>query len=645
MNNNAWFKKENPLLSLHSMGGGAAGTLMQGAAEKFYIDDYFKWSLWQGNNTIGRDIVNNIDIADKGGMVWAKKRELEDHIIVDTLRGANNFLIVNDSDAQSTSNSISAFNSNGFTVDNNGYVNGNSSTYVGWTFAKKEKFFDCVTYTGNGVAGRTISHSLDSTPGFILVKRTDSAQDWAVYHRSVGATKVFYLNSTGTPVTDSEPWNDTEPTSSVFTVGTHAMVNASSATYVAYLFAHDAGGFGGTDKSVISCGGYTGNSNASGPTVTLGWEPQYLMIKRISGGGGGQWTIFDSGRGVHTGRNDEALYANNNDAETNYEYLEFNSTGFQLTTTSGDVNASADYVYIAIRRPDGYVGKPAESGTDVFNVVAGNSGGGTDTTAVYIPGFALDFALQRRVTTTFNMDAVSRLTGTGYLYTNTNGAEQSYNPYVWDYSDGWCNDSSANSNFYSWMWKRGQGFDVLAYEGNGSSGRQLTHNLAQVPEMIWCKNRSIVQSWHCYHKGLNGGTTPDNWFLKLNTTDNEGEQTSVWNDTAPTSTVVTVGSDTAVNNNGDDILMLLFSSVAGISKVGYYDGSTSEQTISTGFAPRFVIIKGTGNSEGWFVVDTVRGWASGNDQYIELNDTNAQAGYEFGAPTSSNSQKCVSPLS
>ena len=93
MNNN-WHKKEKPLLGLTGLGGGVDGLAVVGAAAKTYIDDVFSTYLWEGNNTIGRDIVNNIDIADKGGMVWAKKRELEDHIIGDTLRGANNFLIV-----------------------------------------------------------------------------------------------------------------------------------------------------------------------------------------------------------------------------------------------------------------------------------------------------------------------------------------------------------------------------------------------------------------------------------------------------------------------------------------------------------------------------------------------------------------------
>ncbi len=651
MNNN-WHKKEKPLLGLTGLGGGVDGLGVVGAGEKFYIDDYFKWSLWQGNNTIGRDIVNNIDIADKGGMVWAKKRELEDHIIVDTVRGANNFLIVNDSDAQSTANSISAFNSNGFTVDNNGYVNGNSSTYVGWTFAKQKGFFDVVTWTGNGTAGREIAHNLGSLPGMIIVKRTDGADDWYTANlRADGAQYNFCKLNT----TDAKFSNDlianVADASNIIVDGTSNggtgsfanldggahTINTTGETYVAYVFAHNDGDgtFGKSgNQDIIKCSTYSGNNSSTGPTVTLGWEPQYLLIKRVDGGSGGQWTIFDSGRGVHTGSNDEALYANNNDAETNYEYLEFNSTGFQLKTTSGDVNASATYLYVAIRRPDGYVGKPAEAGTDVFNVVAGNSGGGTDTTAVYIPGFALDFALQRRVTTTFNTDAVSRLTGSKYLYTNTNGAEQNYNPYVWDYSDGWCSDASANSNFYSWMWKRGQGFDVVAYTGNGTGGHQISHSMNKTPEMIWVKNRDEVQGWRVYHKGLNGGTNPEQYRLILNLDSTESSSSTAWNDTSPTSSTFTLGTDNAVNENNKDHIAMLFASVAGISKVGSFTGNGTSQSISLGFQPRFLILKNATSAEKWYVLDTVRGWNSTSDAYISLNTDYAEVSSNiFGEPT------------
>ena len=157
-----------------------------GASEKTYVDDVFSTYVYRGNES-ARAINNGIDLSGKGGLVWAKARnDSHVHHLVDTVRGANKILESNSNGAEATvANRITGFNSNGFNLGSAGQVNGtNAYKYSSWTFRKAPGFLDVVTYTGNGSA-RTISHSLGCVPGCIMVKRLDSADYWAVYHRGI----------------------------------------------------------------------------------------------------------------------------------------------------------------------------------------------------------------------------------------------------------------------------------------------------------------------------------------------------------------------------------------------------------------------------------------------------------------------------
>ena len=192
------------------------------------------------------------------------------------------------------------------------------------------------------------------------------------------------------------------------------------------------------------------------------------------------------------------------------------------------------------------------------------------------------------------------------------------------------------------MWKRHAGFDVVAWEGNSVVGRQMPHNLSKTPEMFWVKMRTGgTNNWAVYHKGLNGGTNPQNYSLQLNTSaaENSGE---VWQYTAPTSTHVTLSADSRVNLNGRKYIAMLFASVPGISALGSYTGNATDsdhssgtKTITFGFQPRFVIIKSYDANGEWVVLDTLRGWASGsgNTKRLRLNLTNAQNNEDAGYPT------------
>jgi hypothetical protein len=205
------------------------------------------------------------------------------------------------------------------------------------------RFFTKVTYTGNGTAGRTIAHNLGVVPGMIVVKRLDAASDWQVLHRSLANTQYLVLNSTAAVATGTDRWNSTTPTDSVFTLGSNAAVNISGGTYVAFVIAHDP-----DPSGVIHCGSYTGNGSATGPVITLGWEPQWLMIKRSDSTG--DWWIYDNERDASNPRTFKIL-ANSNAAEdTAGEDLDFLTTVFQPKTTATGINASGGtYVFAAIR--------------------------------------------------------------------------------------------------------------------------------------------------------------------------------------------------------------------------------------------------------------------------------------------------------
>lgn len=324
--------------SLSLLSSGITGSLAGGVN----IADVFSVDLWTGDAT-SETITNGVDLSTEGGLVWTKNRTgtVQSHALYDTERTATKYLI-SDSNAGETTdaNSLTVFNTTGYTLGSSAVSNGTSRTYTGWSFRKSPSFFDVVTYTGDSDAGRTVAHSLGTTVGMILIKKTNTTANWQTYHNSRGGTKSLRLNSNAAEATSITLFNDTDPTSSVFSLGTSANVNNSGDTYVAYVFAHDASASG-----VIQCGGYSGNSSTQ--SITLGWKPQYLMIK-LATGGTGSWTIIDTTRGFASG-SDKFLIADDTAVEdTSVDVANPISTGFDLVNniynTTGD-----DYIYMAIR--------------------------------------------------------------------------------------------------------------------------------------------------------------------------------------------------------------------------------------------------------------------------------------------------------
>jgi hypothetical protein len=572
-------------------------------------------------------LLDTVGAAGSGGLVWLKGRSgATDHALYDTARGATFDLVSNLTDAATTqSTGLTAFNSNGFSLGALAKLNTNAATYTSWTFRKQAKFFDVVTYTGNGTAGRTVAHNLGSVPGCIIVKRTNANGSWQVYHRSLANTQYLVLNSSSAAATDTTRWNNTTPTSTEFSLGTDLTVNGNGSSYVAYLFAHDAGGFGsaGTDN-VITCGSYTGNGSATGPTITLGYEPQWILIKRSVGGTGG-WVLHDTMRGLGTGGNSAYLQANVTDAEVSSANLvDVNATGFQLKTTGVSWNANGStYIYIAIRR--GPMKTPT-SGTTVYSPVA-RTGTGAAASITSVP-FPPDWVMFGPRSIADNKYEIDRLRGASEgLITNSTsagialGSLLTLNMNGISFSDG---NSAWNQNaatYVNWFFGRAPGFfDVVCYTGTGAN-RTVTHNLGVAPEFMIVKDRSNARAWCVYSSAL--GNTK---LLLLNDIDAPFTDATAWNNTTPTSSVFTVGTLALVNFSSETYVAYLFATVAGVSKVGSYTGTGTTQVINCGFTAgsRFVMIKRTDLAGDWYVWDSARGIVAGNDPYLLMNSSGAE---------------------
>jgi hypothetical protein len=610
-----------PLLETKGAASAQGFGLTSAVAAANYIEDVFQTWLYTGTGA-AQTITNGIDLSTKGGLVWMKGRSgATNHALYDTARGTTKDLVSNSTAAETTqSTGLTAFGTTGFTIGALAKLNTSSATYASWTFRKQPKFFDVVTYTGTS-ANRTIAHSLGSVPGCIIVKRTDTSADWQVYHRSNANTEYMVLNSTAAKATGTTRWNSTTPTSTEFSLGTDTTVNASGGTYVAYLFAHDAGGFGasGTDN-VISCGSVVVGGSASNISATLGWEPQYVLWKKATASG--PWNIVDSMRGntANASGGSNVLNANASTAESAETHLQPTATGFKWADGILDINST--YIYIAIRR--GPMRTPT-TGTSVYNALTRTgTGAAVNITGV---GFPPDLVANkgRNTAGTDNL-WTDRLRGaTKYAVTNSTNAEATNAQMVTALGqDGvsWGNDDG-NFNTYTyvnWFFRRAPGFfDVVCYTADSVNGRALSHNLAVTPEMTIFKSRGATSQWYIWHSAL-GATTQEIYFT------NGAVSLGGLFTQAPTAATLYLSSGNVNFSSFGNCISYLFATVAGVSKVGSYTGTGTTLQVNCGFTggSRFVMIKRTDSTGDWYVWDSARGIVAGNDSYLVLNSTAAE---------------------
>ena len=585
--------------------------------ESLYVEDVFSTYLYDGVSS-AITITNGIDLADSGGLVWTKRRatDARSHILFDSERGASSRLMTDQTAAAANQSYSITMNSDGYSwsgADNDVTIAG--STYASWTFRKAEKFFDVVTYTGDGVAGRTVAHNLGSVPGMVIVKSTNANVNWEVYHKSLGNTHEIRLNQTTAALDDVTKWNDTTPTDSVFTVGTDNTVNRDGWTYVAYLFASDAGGFGDDgSESIIKCGSYTGNGSTNGPEIDLGFEPQWLMVKNSTASS--DWYLVDTMRGFTANTSDsyQRLMANLSNAEDGSNAFSINSTGFKLVNATYNPNVSGNsYIYIAIRRPM----KTPESGTEVYQ-----AGTRQSTSPGFVSDFPVDMFMRRYLSGAGYPDIGSRLQGAKAMQTSETFAEGPDSSSTFDYMNGYYTSSSSDTNHFSWMFKRATGFfDVVAYSGNSTNPTSINHNLGVIPELMIFKRRNDYRNWLVYHDDL-----ALNEAIVLNLTNAKYTDSSTFPSKSHTATQFIVGNNYNVNGSGSNYIAYLFATLAGVSKVGSYTGTGSNVDVDCGFSAgaRFILIKRTDSTGDWYVWDSVRGIVAGNDPYLLLNSTAAE---------------------
>ncbi|CAB4136726.1 hypothetical protein UFOVP307_18 [uncultured Caudovirales phage] len=575
-----------------------------------YIEEVFSTYLYTGNNST-QTITNGIDLLGKGGMVWTKSRTegTWPHIIAGTnFSSVSNSLSTNNTSGIVANSDVTAWNSNGYTMDvNSGYMN-YSGNFVSWTFRKQPKFFDIQTYTGTGVAGKIVTHNLGSVPGCIMVKKTSGAEEWCVYHVGAGSVWTLVLNSTAAKDLNNNFNYTNGLTSTEFQVGSNTPTNENGATYVAYLFAHNAGGFGltGTDN-VISCGSFTtnGSGNAS---ITLGYEPQWVLVKSATQTS--QWTLLDTMRGWTTDGSVALLFANLANAESNNTRGGPTATGFNWANG----NPSETNIYIAIRR--GPMKVPT-SGTSVFVPAAQ-----TDTTPV-TTNFPVDFFLENvRAGSVYNTFAASRLTGnTPNLRTSSTNAEETGNMGA----DTFTSNTKLTLGIFGvsaaiYAFQRAPSFfDEVCYTGTGST-LSVSHNLTVTPQLAIIKRRNASSSigWVVVQ---NPGAGTDLILNSTASTSNGYSFLASWSASS-----FTVGANANVGGSGDTYVAYLFATCAGVSKVGSYTGNGTTQTIDCGFTggARFVLIKRTDASGDWYTYDTARGMTVLTDPYLLLNTTAAE---------------------
>lgn len=300
-------------------------------------------------------------------MVWLKSRSYADnHTLFDATRGVTERIFPNLAQAETAeAQSLKSFDSDGFTLGTDTLANGGSGkTYVGWnwkangagsantdgsintaaTSASTTSGFSIVKYTGTG-SNATVGHGLGAVPKLILTKNLDQGSEgWLVYHVGMGNGSAVNLNSNGQPNASASYWNNTTPTSSVFTVGTNHGCNGPSHNMIAYCFADKTG--------YCKSGSYEANNNSNGPFIYLGFKPRFILMKSIDVSSR-EWFLIDNKRSASGGGNVNStnLVASTDSAEWNNDSwgaMDLYSNGFKIRTNDANKNSSGTYIYTAI---------------------------------------------------------------------------------------------------------------------------------------------------------------------------------------------------------------------------------------------------------------------------------------------------------
>lgn len=609
----------------------------------------------------------SIDINTLGfqpDLIWTKSRSTTySHMIVDSSRGGNVNLRINTTDTEESLANIS-FDAQGYNLTWSG-ANQNSfqasgQTYVSYSWkvnggstssntdgsitstvqANQGNGISIVTWTGNS-SNATIGHGLSSAPEMIIAKSRTVAQNWAVYHKDAGAT--YWLQTNGnTGKLDEAIWQDTAPTSSVFSVNGNTVINSGNS--IAYCF-HSIDGFS-------KFGTYEGNGSIEGPIVETGFEPAFLMVKDADTGST-NWRIVDNKRSTANPRR-KAIFPNLTNAEQDGSQhdVDFFSNGFQIkNSTSGWNNNNSTHIYMAFAAdPD----TTSPTLADSFNTKVWTGNYSTNSITGY--GFKPDLVwIKNRDQADKHVLFDSIRGATKYISPSTaDGETTDANTLTSFDNDGFTlgNSGLVNASTISnvgWAWKAGgevpsintdgtitsitsvnqnAGFSIVRYPGSGANNT-VGHGLSSTPEMIIIKtgDGGAGQNWVVGHTGLD---YTNNETITLD----GGAYSASWNyfnATAPTSSVFSLGTGSNTgntNSTGRNYMAYCFHSVSGFSKIGSYSGGStgSGNVITTGFQPDWIIIHIKGATDDWPIIDSVRGDGASSRRLIaDLNDAERAA--------------------
>ena len=651
---------------------------------------HFNTALYTGNAT-----ARSISVGFQPDFTWIKDMTTGySHALIDAVRGPDWELNSNDTTAEYyEANGLTAFTSTGFNLGTLQYsYNKTSSNYASWNWkgggapsatnsagagnaptsgsvmidgsastatlagdvaatkisANTTLGYSMVEFTNGASGTSTIAHGLDTAPEFIMLKQTDAATNWVVYNVNGGAGKTLILNGTNTYSADvpASQWGSV-PTSTVFTVTNNSSLTNASSPHIAYCFASKAG--------LSKVGSFTGNGTSS-KIIETGFRVGWVMLKNTTTNGY-KWYMLDDKRGGSS-----RLYANDySSAVTNSTIVKFLENGFEVVTSDAEVNKSGDTIVYLAFASDSTATTPSLASS--FSAVNNTS---PSTNQAIAAGFTPDMAwIKGTITSPTSWGQYDTIRGSGWsLQSDNTGGDYDYSGHPngdlameWT-STGYTTPPVTNANictssgdFINYFWKAGglgsinttgtitgivsanaaAGVSVVKYIGNNTSGATIGHGLNAAPNAMIVKRLDSSGDWDVYHSSL--GATK---YMILDTNQAVLTASNIWNDTAPTSTVFSVGNHASVNASGGSYIAYLFTSITGFCSIGSYTGNNpTAVSVNLGFNPDLLIVKNTTNAADWTTYDKQRSPTGNFDDIIYLNLTDAQAttGGNWATPT------------
>ena len=635
----------------------------------------FNTALYTGNATN-----NSVNIGFDADLTWIKNRGATGyHILFDTLRGLNEVLHSDSNLPQQASGMASSYSSGTLSFSGSTtWGNKSANTYVAWGFkgggtptatnsagqtptagskmvngvADSTAFatvnngypskqsvntnleFSITEYTKTASGASQIPHGLSGTPDLILLKFISPGYNdvWQCWSSAMNTGSYLELNSTATANTRANSF------SAVNSTYIENDWTSSSLAQIVYSFKSKAG--------YSKIGSFTGNGTSS-KLIETGFEVGWVMLKNIDTAY--RWYMLDNKRGGSS-----RLFADDaSAASTNQETVKFLANGFEITTSDAEVNKSGDTIIYMAFAADGSTTTPSLASS--FSATENTS---PSTNQAIAAGFTPDMAWIKGSTIgSGNPTAWGQydtIRGDGMtLQSDNNGAEGNYNTHpsgdlaMKFTSTGYNTPPLVNNNinntsddYINYFWKAGglssinttgtitsivsanaaAGISVVKYIGNNTSGATIAHGLSSAPEMMIVKRLDSSGDWLVYNSNL--GATK---YLIMNVDDAAYTASNVWNDTAPTSSVFSIGNYAEINTSGGSYIAYLFTSITGFSKAGSYVGNNpTAVSVSLGFNPDMVVIKNTTSSADWVVYDKQRSPTGNFDDYLYLNTTGAQ---------------------